>query len=194
MAFSPALDHPTAGDGSVTIGVAIAVPAPFGDDLQQWRAEFGDPLAHAIPAHVTLLPPTPVDASALDDVHDHLARVAGRECVFDIRLRGTGTFRPVSPVVFVQLAQGVAECEQVERAVRAGLLARELSFYYHPHVTVAHDVPEPALDVAFDTLADYEASFRVGGFDLFEHGTDGVWRPCRHYAFSPGPAADGELL
>lgn len=194
MAASPELDHPTTGDGIVTIGVAIAVPPPFGDELQGWRAEFGDPLAHAIPAHVTLLPPTPVGAAQLDEVHEHLAQVAAHEQVFDIQLLGTGTFRPVSPVVFVQLARGVRECERVERGVRAGLLQRELSFSYHPHVTVAHDVSAPALDLALDTLAGYDASFRAGGFDLYEHGPDGVWRPRRHYAFQPGPAGDGELL
>lgn len=194
MASSPELDHPTAGDGTVTIGVAIAVPPPFGDELQGWRAEFGDPLAHAIPAHVTLLPPTPVPARRLDEVNEHLVGVASGEQVFDIHLRGTGTFRPVSPVVFVQLADGADECEAVEQCVRDGLLARELSFAYHPHVTVAHDVPEPALDLALRTLEDYEAVFRAGGFDLYEHGTDGVWRPRRHYAFQPGPAGEGELL
>lgn len=187
----PEPDHRGAGGGVATIGVAIAVPPPFCDTLQRWRADFGDPLAHAIPPHVTLLPPTPVETGRLGQVHEHLAAVAAREQVFDIHLRGTGTFRPVSPVVFVQLAQGVAECEQVERRVRTGLLDRRLSFYYHPHVTVAHDVPEPALDLAFDTLADYEAGFRAGGFDLFEHGSDGVWRSCRHYAFRPGPDGDG---
>lgn len=194
MAAPFELDHPTAGDGTVTIGVAIAVPQPFGDELQRWRAEFGDPLAHAIPAHVTLLPPTPVTAVSLDGVHHHLAEVAANEQVFDVRLRGTGTFRPVSPVVFVQVAEGARECEQVERCIRTGPLERELSFSYHPHVTVAHDVTDRALDLAFDTLAGYEAGFRAGGFDLYEHGSDGVWRPRRHYAFQPGPAAEGELL
>jgi 2'-5' RNA ligase len=194
VAASPELDHPTPGDGTLTIGVAIAVPAPFGDDLQRWRLEFGDPLAHAIPVHVTLLPPTPVEAARLEQVHDHLTTVAAKEQVFDICLRGTGTFRPVSPVVFVQLAEGAPECERVQRGVRTGLLERRLPFDYHPHVTVAHDVPGPALDLALDTLSDYEATFRVGGFHLYEHGSDGVWRPHRHYAFRPGPASAGELL
>ena len=183
------LEHATSPNGTVTIGVAIAVPAPFCDELQRWRADFGDPLAHAIPAHVTLLLPTPVPTERLDDVHAHLDAVAAAEQVFDMRLRGTGTFRPVSPVVFVQVARGVSECEKVERGVRADVLSREVSFYYHPHVTVAHDVPDLALDRAFETLADYEAAFSVDGFDLYEHGADGVWRPRRRYAF--GPAASG---
>ncbi len=40
------------------IGVSIPVPEPYGSLLQRRRAGFGDPAAHAIPSHVTLLPPT----------------------------------------------------------------------------------------------------------------------------------------
>lgn len=172
-----------------TIGVAIAVPQPFADDLQRWRAEFGDPLAHSIPAHVTLLPPTPVPVSQLADVREHLSAAAASRQPFDLRLRGTGTFRPVSPVVFVRVAQGVDECADVEQVVRSGPLERGLDFAYHPHVTVAHDVPAPALDRALATLEDYDATFEVSGFDLFEHGDDGVWRPRVHFPFTPASTA-----
>ena len=91
-------------------------------------------------------------------------------------LRGTGTFRPVSEVVFVQVAQGIAECEQLERAVRAGILDQDLRFNYHPHVTIAHEVDADALDRTFDESAGFEATFEVAAVDLFEHGDDGVWR------------------
>lgn len=172
------------------IGVAIAIPEPWGGELQRWRKEFGDSLAAAIPTHVTLLPPTPVDDATLDRMEDHLRAVAAAERPFAIRLRGTGTFRPVSPVVFVQLAEGIADCERVEALVRSGPLRRELTFYYHPHVTVAHDLEDEALDRAFADLASYEARFSVWGFSLYEHGPDGVWRPQRDYVFGraiPGP-------
>ena len=175
-------------DDQVVIGVAIAVPEPYGDELTQWREEFGDPLASAIPAHVTLLPPTPLPRERLPEVREHLQSVASSVEAFDMRLRGTGTFRPVSPVVFVQVAEGIAECEQIEQSVRSGVLHRDLGFYYHPHVTVAHHLPEPALDKAFVTLADYQAAFRVDSFELYEHGTDGVWRPEVRFQFGDGGA------
>lgn len=174
------------------IGVAIAIPEPWGADLQRWRASFGDPLADAIPTHVTLLPPTEVPAAALHDVEAHLQSVAECQDRFSIHLKGTGTFRPVSPVVFVQLTQGGAECERLESDVREGPLTRPLTFHYHPHVTVAHDLPPAVLDRAVDELADYDATFDVWGFSLFEHGADRVWRPQRDYAFGrplPGPMA-----
>jgi 2'-5' RNA ligase len=179
-----------------TIGVAIAIPEPWGPELQARREEFGDPLAHAIPTHVTLLPPTELSDETLLSVDYHLRWVAERESPFDIHLRGTATFRPVSPVVFVQLAKGISECERLEAKVRSGPLARPLSFPYHPHVTVAHHVPEEALDRAFDTLSSYDARFSVWGFSLYEHGPDGMWRPQRDYAFgrgAPGPPEAGRV-
>jgi 2'-5' RNA ligase len=166
-----------------TIGVAVAVPEPFGSELQGWRESFGDPLASAIPTHVTLLPPTVVDDPALARVEAHLAAVAGRQQPFEIHLRGTGTFRPVSPVVFVALAEGIAHCERLESVVRSGPLQRDLSFNYHPHVTVAHQLDDDVLDEAFDKLASYDARFRVEDFWLYEHGADEVWRPRRRFAF-----------
>lgn len=159
------------------IGVAIEVPAPFGLQLQAARAGFGDPLAPYIPPHITLLGPTEV--ADLDPVVEHLTSVAKARSPFTVHLRGTGTFRPVSAVVFVQVAMGISECEQLERAVRAGPLDQESRFNYHPHVTVAHDVPDDALDRAFDELADYEASFRVTSMHVYTFGDDEVWRPVR---------------
>ncbi|MEK8228393.1 2'-5' RNA ligase family protein [Oerskovia sp. M15] len=60
-------------------------------------------------------------------------------------------------------------------------LDQELRFNYHPHVTVAHEVDDEALDQAFEEMADFEASFDVASIYLYEHGDDGVWRPARRF-------------
>jgi 2'-5' RNA ligase len=169
-----------------TIGVAISIPDPYGRELQRWRASFGDPLAASIPTHITLLPPTPVAAADLDGIEGHLRRVAEAEAPFPIRLRGTASFRPVSPVVFVALAEGIGACERLEARVRSGPLHRELLFPYHPHVTIAHHLAEDVLDRAFKELGGYTAVFPVWGFSLYEHGPDGVWRPQRDFVFGTG--------
>lgn len=169
-----------------TIGVAIPIPEPWGGELQQWRQRFGDSAANAIPTHVTLLPPTGIADPNLPDIEEHLLKVAADEQPFDIWLRGTGSFRPVSPVVFVQLADGVGACERLEAKVRSSVLHRRLSYPYHPHVTVAHDLSDTVLDTAFDTLSAYDARFEVCGFSLYEH-LRGVWRPRRDYRFGGDP-------
>ena len=165
------------------IGVAIAVPPPYGAQLQAWREQLGDPTAHAIPAHITLLPPTRVAEGDLSKIDDHLRETAAGEVPFPMVLRGTGTFRPISPVVFVQVALGIADCQRLELRIRTGPLSRELRFPYHPHVTIAHDLPDDVLDRAFGALSGYHVRFEVAGFSLYEHGSDGVWRPQREYEF-----------
>lgn len=166
-----------------TIGVSIPVPDPHGALLQDARRATGDPLADAIPAHVTLCPPTDVADLDLAAFTAHLEQVAAVCAPFELMLRGTGTFRPVSPVVFVAVAAGIVECEQIEQQVRAGPIDRELEFPYHPHVTVAHGVPAQELDRVFTELADYSCRFTVDGFWMYEQGPDQVWRPTREFSF-----------
>jgi len=180
---------PARAEDQVRIGVAITVPAPFGPELQAARGRFGDPAAPFIPPHITLLGPTVVDLADVALVEEHLTRVAARHEPFLVHLRGTGTFRPVSPVVFVQVVDGVDGCERLEGSVRSGVLAQELRFRYHPHVTVAHEVADEQLDAAFAGLADFDASFVVDSFHSYAHGDDGVWRPARDFSLT-GPLAD----
>ncbi|WP_055532147.1 2'-5' RNA ligase family protein [Streptomyces graminilatus] len=171
--------------GTVTIGVSISVPEPHGSLLQERRAGFGDAAAHGIPTHVTLLPPTEVDAEALPAIEAHLVEVASAGRPFPMRLCGTGTFRPVSPVVYVKIVEGAEACTRLQKQVRdaSGPVARVLQFPYHPHVTVAHSIDEESMDRAFEALADYEADWPCTGFALYQQGADAVWRKLREYTF-----------
>jgi 2'-5' RNA ligase len=170
-----------------TIGVAIAVPDPWGAELQAYRTALGDATAAGIPTHITLMPPFEVDDVDLPEVEKHLAEAAAGRAPFRIHLRGTGTFRPVSPVVFVTVVRGISSCEQLALAIRSGPLATELVFPYHPHVTVAHDLDDALLDQAFDELADFECQFDADRFLLYAHDTLLGWRPTREFVLSePG--------
>jgi 2'-5' RNA ligase len=159
----------------VTVGVAIAIPQPHATVLTKWRRRVGDPAADLIWPHVTLLPPTRVPSAALEEIESHLAEAAREGEPFVMHLSGTGTFRPLSPVVFIQIARGVADCELLEKAVRSGPLDRELEFPYHPHVTVAHEVPDAALDEAYEGLSGFVARFPVDRLGLFFRAGDGRW-------------------
>ena len=169
-------------EATTRIGVAIDIPEPWGGQLTRRRAEAGDPQAAYTPAHVTLLGPTEVATEALPMVEKHLEAVAAGQRPFTIHLRGTGTFRPVTEVVFVTLAAGISECELLAEAIAAAEgVDRNSHFPYHPHVTVAQDVPAEALDAVFDDLATFSAKFHVASFTLFSHGGEGPWRPRRDF-------------
>jgi 2'-5' RNA ligase len=172
----------TATESTTRIGVAIDIPEPWGSELTRRRAAAGDPQAAYTPAHVTLLGPTEVPTALLPSVEKHLEAVASAQQPFSIHLRGTGTFRPITEVVFVTLAVGISECELLAAAIAAADgVHRDARFPYHPHVTIAQDVSAEALDAAFDDLADFSARFDVSGFTLFSHGGEGPWRPRRDF-------------
>jgi 2'-5' RNA ligase len=165
-----------------TIGIAIDIPQPWGGRLTRRRAAAGDPQADFVPAHLTLLGPTEVAVADLAVIDRHLAKVAADHPPFTVHLRGTGTFRPVTDVVFVAVAAGISECEMLAAAVRdTPVIDRPTRFPYHPHVTVAHDVPAERLDAVFTDLAGFEARFGVDRFRLFEHRVDRRWHPAGEY-------------
>jgi 2'-5' RNA ligase len=169
-------------EGTTRIGVAIDIPEPWGSELTRRRGAAGDPQAAYTPAHVTLIGPTEVPTDLLPAVEKHLEAVASAQEPFVIHLRGTGTFRPITEVVFVALAVGISECELLAEAITAAEgVYRDSRFPYHPHVTVAQDVPSEALDAVFADLSDFSARFDVGSFTLFSHGGEGPWRPRRDF-------------
>lgn len=164
-----------------TIGVSLAVPDPWGADLQRYRVSLGDDAAAGIPTHITLLPPVEVDDLLLPLIDAHLHEVAASCPPYPVLLRGTGTFRPVSPVVFINVVEGISCCEVLAASLRRGPVGIEPAFPYHPHVTIAHHLEETLLDRAFDELADYEFDFPVDRFVLYRNDVDLGWVPHEEY-------------
>ena len=107
-----------------------------------------------------------------------------------VTIAGTGTFRPVSPVVFLNVEDGFGDCVNLHRKLSRPL-KRELPFAYHPHVTVAHDVAPESLDEAETVLKDYRASFPVASMGLYEHDDNGIWQLREELDFGTQPDHDG---
>ncbi len=170
-----------------TIGVAIPVPEPYGSLLQNKRADFGDPMARMVPSHVTLVPPTDVAEADLAGVCDALERASATLPPFPMRLRGTATFRPVSPVVFVAVSQGISYTEMLAKSVRTALKIDEPEFPFHPHVTIAHNLDDASLDRAYDELSGFECQFNVDSFALYQHDDVNGWAPQRTFDLGPEP-------
>ena len=118
-----------------------------------------------------------------------------------MRLDEVGTFRPVSPVVYLSLRSGAKECDSLQARVRdrRGPLARSLSFPFHPHVTLAHEVADEGLDVAARQGAGLVMDFTVTKLHLYRHLTrsgcdeypgSGGWEVVAAFAFG-GSLASG---
>lgn len=157
-----------------SVGVVIAIPEPIAGELERWRASFGDPMAALIPPHITLITTTP--ATDWPSTIRHVRKVASAQRPFTVTLKSTGTFRPLTPVVYINVAEGFDSCVELHRKLQAGPLARELEYPFHPHVTIAHDVSEANMDFAETQLDDFEASFPVRTMGLYEHDVTGVWK------------------
>ncbi|MFC4334852.1 2'-5' RNA ligase family protein [Salininema proteolyticum] len=176
------------GAEALSVGVAIPLPEPWLSDLDKARIDSGDPLGGIVPAHLTLLAPTEITAETLPVFERHLAETARASEPFLLHLRGTGTFRPVTDVVFVTVARGIASCERLAASIGSGPVAKTSRYPYHPHVTVAQNVSQDDLDTAFDKLAGFEAQWTVDHFILYTHSRDvgdltipTPWTPRRKY-------------
>jgi 2'-5' RNA ligase len=176
--------------------VILKFPPEVAAELQRWRASFGDPMAGVIPAHITLV--TTTMTQDWEATRSHVRTVASRQEPFTVTIAGTGSFRPVSPVVFLKVDDGFGQCVSLHEQLQTGPLERELPFAYHPHVTVAHDVAPESLDEAETVLKDYRATFPVASMGLYEHDDNGIWQLREELDFGtqrnsdrgPGGAAD----
>lgn len=171
----------------ITVGVVIDVPEPHGETISAACRAWPDFDPGGVPPHITIVAPVSVDAEVLPAVEAHVAQACAATAPFAMTLRGTGTFRPASPVVFLAVAEGISQCEALEQLVRCGPLAVDLRFPYHPHVTVAAEVADQTLDRAFADLADFRARFVIDRVSLYEWDEAG-WRIRRRLPLTGGSA------
>lgn len=164
---------PTVRPGQVYDGVVIRLPEPVGQELQDWRASFGDAVAGSVPAHITLMI-SPRGENG-EELVRHVREVAGRWSPFHVEINGTGTFRPVTPVVYLRIGRGFDECVRLHRDLRGDAMTSASPFEFHPHVTLAHGTTEEGLDRAQAMLRTYRAGFQVDRVDLYEGDEHGDW-------------------
>lgn len=175
---------PDRGANEEWLGVIIAVPEPWVSQITEARLALGDQLAAKVPAHVTIMPPIAVPFHQREEVFEHLGRVAKAHGPFRIKIDGTGTFMPVSPVAFLNITEGARECAELAEDVRSGPLDYSLRFPYHPHITIGHNLPENTLKTALQLGKDFEASWMVHGFRLDRVGEDGSYTSAALFDFS----------
>ncbi len=176
------------GSEGISIGVILGFPDEIAEELQRWRASFGDPMAEVIPAHITLV--TTTMTQDWEATRSHVREIASQQEPFNVTIAGTGSFRPVSPVVFLNVEDGFGDCVNLHRQLQSGPLERDLPFAYHPHVTVAHDVAPESLDEAETVLKDYRATFPVASMGLYEHDDNGIWQLREELDFGTKPDDD----
>jgi 2'-5' RNA ligase len=118
--------------------LVIYIPDPLGrflDDLRKDLVPGCNPHAH-----VSVLPPRPLSVEnsvAAEQVHE----CAAGWTPFEIALGEIRIF-PVTNVIFIELAHGADEMYRMHAAMNSAALGFNEPFVYHPHVTLAQELPE----------------------------------------------------
>lgn len=150
-----------------SLGVIISLPPSLAAVLAEKRAEYAGPGAAAVPPHITLV--SGRASESWPEAAEHVRRVAAQCGPFRLSLRGTATFEPISPVVYLNVAEGADECAALHEKLLLGPLEHLLDFDFHPHLTVAHDLDEETMVRAKAEMAGFEADFEVAGIGLFDY-------------------------
>ena len=158
------------------LGVVARLPEPLGIHVQAWRQALGDPAAERIAPHLTLVPPQTVAERDLDRAVALVERAAEAAVPFLVELAGAATFLPGSPVAYLVVREGGPALEALEAALLESPLDRR-THPFHPHVTVAQDLPPDRIEAAAAELAGFRAAFPVPDLAVLREEPDKTWRP-----------------
>ncbi|HWD99224.1 MAG TPA: 2'-5' RNA ligase family protein [Bryobacteraceae bacterium] len=159
------------------------VPAPLSGFLDHLRIRL---TPQAKPhAHVTILPPRPVYGD-LEELKKKLAPALRDVNPFQITLGSIKVF-PVSNVIYLSIDEGEARLRELNRALDRDDLRFKTPFSYHPHITLAQDIPPPDVErLRAAAQEDWEAwrgerTFLVDSLWLVQNVMPDVWLECGRF-------------
>ncbi len=123
------------------------IPGPLADFLDRLRLDL---TPNSNPrAHVTVLPPRPVDKGAdLREMIEQLTEESRIAPPVEVTLGDIDVFR-ASSVIYVGVARGERELHALHENLNSGQLEYDGPYPYHPHVTIAQDLgPERVQELA----------------------------------------------
>ena len=126
--------------------LVMYLPDPLGrylDDLRRELAPCCNPHAH-----VSVLPPRPL-AVEWQVAAGQARALTEAWAPFDIELAGPEIF-PVTDVIYLEIGAGAAELRRMHAALNAGALKFDEPFEYHPHITLAQDIPQQEVPAVYE--------------------------------------------
>jgi 2'-5' RNA ligase len=117
--------------------LVIYVPDPLGAYLDEMRRAL---VPGCNPhAHVSVLPPRPL-AGDWQLAREQVRTLAEAWTPFDITLDRIGMF-PVTNVIYIELGAGTSEMHGLHSLMNTDALHFDEPFEYHPHITLAQEIP-----------------------------------------------------
>lgn len=176
------------------LGVALLLPQPVAAEVDGMRRALGDGALGRIPAHITLVPPVNVRQDRLEDAFARLRGAAAVTRPFRVTLGPPATFHPVNPVVYLAVDGELGALHDLRDRVFREPLARDLTWPFVPHVTLADELAPDRIPPALAALADYRADVAFDRVHLLEEGEGRTWVPVADAPFSaPAVVARGGL-
>jgi 2'-5' RNA ligase len=130
-------------------------------------------------AHLTVLPPRPIQGALADAVRG-LAQGLHEFSPVYVELGGVEMFAE-SRVVYVSVTVGRADLERMHNALNTGAVAFEEPFPYHPHITLAQDISPDAIETVLERARDFwnrwphPRSFVVENLTVVQNTADNCW-------------------
>jgi hypothetical protein len=175
--------------------LVIYIPDPLGRFLDDLRCELvPDYKPHA---HVSVLPPRTLAVEpqvAITQIADHI----GGWKPFEVELSEVQVF-PQTDVLYLGLGRGAEELHRMHDAIACGGLQFAEPFDYHPHVTLAQEVPHDAVaalcELARRRWREYPGprSFRATKAVFVQNEVDNIWTDLAALSFEGKKGQAGGL-
>lgn len=168
--------------GACHFALVSYIPGRLADFLDRLRLELKP--GCTLRAHVTILPPRPIDLN----VNDCVRQITGEAqdgLPFTVEL-GEVVIFDKSNVVYLSLRRGERELHALHENLNSGQMEYDGPFPYHPHITLAQDVTrEQALalaEIARERWAAYDGprEFAVEELSFVRSDTPGCWEDLAH--------------
>ncbi len=138
-------------------GLVAYVKTPVGEFVERLRQEMHPELPH-LAAHLSLLPPRCLqgsEASALETLEDICSQMEP----FEVSLGEVETFIPVTPTVFVRVANGAQRMRELHSQLNIKALAFEEQWLYLPHLTIVKMSNEEQAQKAYHIARQHWSKF-----------------------------------
>jgi 2'-5' RNA ligase len=165
------------GKGLNVFALVIYIPDPLGkflDDLRRDLVPGCNPHAH-----VSVLPPRPLSVDV--NVAYEQARLAAEEFEpFEVDAADIQIF-PMTNVIYINVGRGSEEFRSMHGLLNRDGLAYDEPFVYHPHITVAQEIPPGQVDALLERAKRRwaafpgERTFRAERAVFVQNTTDNRW-------------------
>lgn len=148
---------------SLRYALVAYVKTPVGEFVEKLRRELHPELPH-LAAHLTLLPPRPLQGSEQAAL-DVLAGICGRTEPFEVALGDMETFVPTTPTVYIRVTHAASRLQQLHDRLNTQALSFSEEWPYVPHLTIVkmptESAAERALEVARHRWREYSGTRRI---------------------------------